>query len=63
VPRAPVWPNTRLNLIVALFGGGVLAVALAIGLHFLRQRLDTPDEIGDSLGLPVLGITPKIAGL
>lgn len=62
VPTAAVWPRTRLNLMVALFGGTLVGIGLVIGVERLRTRIDTPDDIGDALGLPVLGITPRIAG-
>jgi hypothetical protein len=58
-----VWPRSELNLVLALFAGCVLAVGLVVGHHYLRRRLTTPEDIGDSLGLPLLGVMPRISEL
>lgn len=34
-----------------------------LGLHYLRRRVITPDEIGQSLGLPLLGVAPRVNGV
>ena len=59
-PRAPVTPRKGLNLLLALFGGGVLAVGLAFFFEYLDNRIKTPDEIKAHLGLPFLGLIPTI---
>ena len=63
VPRAPVWPRRRLNLIIALLGGGFVAVGLALGLEYLNPRIAKPGDIATALGLPLLGVAPRIRGL
>jgi polysaccharide biosynthesis transport protein len=60
VPKWPVWPRERLNLVMAVLAGFVLVVGLVLALEFLKPRIKTAQDIGDALGLPVLGITPKI---
>jgi capsular exopolysaccharide synthesis family protein len=62
VPRGPVSPRRQLNLLIALLGGGLLAVGLAIGLEYVNPRLIRPGDVADTLGLPLLGVTPKIRG-
>jgi capsular exopolysaccharide synthesis family protein len=62
VPNTAVWPRASLNLFVALFGGLFVAVGLVFGLEYLNRRVDSPDDIGETLGIPVLGITPRVAG-
>ncbi len=37
-PRGPVRPNTRNNLLLALFGGAVLAIGLALFFDYLDNR-------------------------
>ena len=59
-PRAPVTPRKGLNLLLALFGGGMLAVGLAFFFEYLDNRIKTPDEIKAHLGLPFLGLIPTI---
>ncbi|MGE5243071.1 MAG: GumC family protein [Betaproteobacteria bacterium] len=59
-PRAPKSPNKLLNLTLALFGGGVLAVGLAFFFEYVDSRIKTPDEIRTHLGLSPLGMVPAI---
>ena len=60
VPRVPVWPRKRLNLIVALLGGAFIGIGLSFTREYLNPRLSTRDDIVAGLGLPVLGTAPKI---
>jgi capsular exopolysaccharide synthesis family protein len=59
-PRAPVTPRKGLNLLLALFGGGILAAGLAFFFEYLDNRIKTPDEIKAHLALPFLGLIPTI---
>ncbi len=61
VPRGPVSPRKGLNLLLALFGGLAFATGLAFFFEYLDNRIKTPDEIKAHLGLPFLGMIPKIA--
>lgn len=61
VPRSPVLPNTRRDLMFAFFAGCVIAVGLAFGFEYLDSRIRTPDEIKTHLGLPFLGLVPSLA--
>jgi len=60
-PRAPVRPRKRLNLLLALFGGGFFAAGMAWAVEYLNNRIKTPEEITVHLGLPFLGMIPEIA--
>ena len=62
VPRIPVWPRKQLNLIIALLGGGFLAVGLAFGVEYANPRITRADDIAQALGLPLLGAVPQIRG-
>jgi succinoglycan biosynthesis transport protein ExoP len=65
-PAAPVVPNTLLNLVLALAGGGVFAGSLAFFFEYMDNRIKSPEEIKTHLGLPCLGLlpalSPKLAG-
>ena len=61
VPGEPVSPRPLLNIALALLAGTVVAIGLALGLEFLRPRLLDPQDIASSLGLPLLGTTPRVA--
>lgn len=63
VPRFAIWPRTRLNLIIALFGGTIVAIGLALGLEYLNPRVVGPDHVGTVMGLSVLGVAPRVAAL
>lgn len=60
VPRSPVSPRKSLNLLLALFGGGIFAVGLAFFFEYLDNRVKSPEEIKNYLGLPFLGLVPAI---
>src|SRR5262249_54251112 len=60
VPRRPVTPDTNGNLLFALVGGTVLGLGLALFFEYLDNRLKTPDEIKQHLGLPFLGMVPAL---
>jgi len=59
-PRGPVRPNTRINLLVALFGGATLAIGLAFFFEYLDNRIKSPEEVKQHLGLPFLGMVPAL---
>ena len=60
-PTTPVWPNHRRNLLFALLGGAGFAIALAFGAEYLDNKLKSPEEIRDELGLRCLGLVPKLS--
>ena len=49
-----------LNLLLALFGGTLLACGLVFFFEYLDSRIKTPDEIRPHLGLPDLGLMPAL---
>jgi succinoglycan biosynthesis transport protein ExoP len=60
VPRAPLpdakWRHIALGAAGSLF----FTVVLAFGLHYLDERLRSPEDIETHLGLPYLGMLPKV---
>jgi succinoglycan biosynthesis transport protein ExoP len=60
VPRAPSSPNIPANLLLALFGGSLLAVGSALFFEYLDNRIKSPAEIKTHLGLSFLGIIPQV---
>lgn len=59
-PRRPTRPNTRLNLLLATFGGAIFAIGLAFFFEYVDNRIKSPDEVKQHLGLPVLGLVPAV---
>ena len=61
VPRSPVLPQHRSDLMLGLAAGLALAIGFALVLEHLDNRIKTPDEIAEHLSLPCLGLVPRIA--
>lgn len=57
-PRTPTSPKKMTNLLLALFGGSLLAIGLVFFFEYLDSRIKQPDEIKAQLGLPFLGMVP-----
>ncbi len=61
-PRTPISPQPVLNVLV----GALLGLAVGFVLAFLRERfvdrVRSPEDVEEKLGLPVLGVMPKIRG-
>jgi capsular exopolysaccharide synthesis family protein len=63
VPVAPVTPRRVLGLLVGLVGGAFLGIGLAFVFEYLDNRVKTPEEIEQALGIPSLGLVPMIASM
>ena len=61
VPRVPVRPNTRSNLLIGLLLSGVLAVAMALLCEAVDSRIQTPSDVKNTLRVPFLGILPYVS--
>jgi capsular exopolysaccharide synthesis family protein len=59
VPGAPIRPNKRLNLLVALVLGLLLGVGVSIVYRSLDTRIVTPDDLRP-MGLTLIGAVPTI---
>lgn len=62
LPDAPSSPSLFRNLLIALFLGAALsAVVVYLREHF-DDEIRSPDELEQRLGLPMLGVIPRIEG-
>ncbi len=59
-PMAAFKPSWRNNLLMGLFGGGILGIALAFFVSHLDRSLRTPEQVEESLQLPALGVIPSL---
>ena len=59
-PLRPVSPQKSINMVLALFGGSVLACGLVFFFEYMDSRIKSPDEIKQHLGLPHLGMLPTL---
>ncbi|RYZ11971.1 MAG: chain length determinant protein EpsF [Comamonadaceae bacterium] len=54
VPLSPSSPNLGLNLLIAAFGGTLLAIGFALLLELRNRRIRSPEDLIQMLDLPVL---------
>lgn len=59
-PKTPIKPNRKKNLALGLVLGLMLGVGLVFLIDYMDQTVKTSDDVRDKLGLPVLGIIPRI---
>jgi capsular exopolysaccharide synthesis family protein len=60
VPRNPVSPLLRRNLMLSSLVGFILAVCFAFFAEYLDTRIKSPDEIKTYLRLPCIGLLPAL---
>jgi capsular exopolysaccharide synthesis family protein len=63
VSRVPVLPRSRLNLSVGILFGFVIAIGLAFLLEYFNPRITGANEVSELLGVPLLGVTPRVPAL
>lgn len=60
VPTRAVLPNRRYDLLISCLAACVLGLGLAFGVEYLDSRLKTPDDVRTHLGIPFLGLVPRV---
>lgn len=58
-PPAPISPNKRLNVLLAVVLGLIFAGLLAFVLEYLQDTVQTPDRVERRFGLVSLGAVPE----
>ena len=59
-PTSPSGPNRPLYVAVALLGGLFLSVAVVVVEDMLNTRVRSDEEVGELLGIPVIGHVPAM---
>jgi polysaccharide biosynthesis transport protein len=59
-PRAPIRPNTIVNLGVGTLIGMILGIALAVAREQMDSSLKTPADVESRLGLTFVGMIPAL---
>lgn len=60
IPKTPVYPRVKLNIVVGLMLGLLLALGVALVLEMLDTTIKNQDDITRHLGVPLLGIIPRV---
>ena len=60
IPQRPSSPRPLLNLLLGLLVGAALGAALALALEQMDEAITDPEEMESVLGLPSLGVVPKL---
>jgi len=58
VPEAPIKPNKKTNMAIALLIGFMLGIGVVFIIEFLDDTIKTPEDIKKHLDLPVIGTIP-----
>lgn len=59
-PKVPIKPNTKKNLALGLILGLMLGCGAAFFLEYLDDTINDAEKVQSELGLPVIGIIPRI---
>lgn len=59
----PAKPNVVMNLLLGAFGGVFLGLAFVFVIAFLDDRIKSAFDVETSVGLPLIGIVPRIKRL
>jgi capsular exopolysaccharide synthesis family protein len=62
LPERPSSPRLLFNLAAALLAGLVLGAGMALLFEQIDEGITDPIEVEQLLGLPLVGVTPKLAG-
>lgn len=60
LPNRPVSPRLLVNLLVAIFAGGIVGIAVAAALNQIDETIGEPETIRTRLGLSLLGALPLV---
>ncbi len=60
VPKLPFEPNLSRVVIQSLIVSLGLGIAIAFALNFIDDTIKTPEDVRKKLGLPAIGIIPRI---
>lgn len=58
-PVEPTSPKLVLNIAVALFAGGLLAIAVVIAREMMDRRVRSIEDVAQAIALPVIGVLPS----
>ncbi len=60
VPQKPIKPKKALNLAIAFFIGLIVSIGLTFILEYTDNTVKTEEDVNRYLGIPVIGVVPKV---
>ena len=63
MPKSPTWPKLSTILIVCVFGGTGIGMAVVYAIDILDDRFRSPEELRAQLGTPVLAMVRQLEDL
>ena len=60
VPNSPSSPNIRRNTLIGFLAGGVLISVVILVVEVLDDRVKTPEDVEEALGITLLGVVPNM---
>lgn len=61
-PLLPISPNPKINIILSLLAGLIIAMCAVAALETFHDGVRTPDEVEQRFGVPLLGVIPRLKG-
>lgn len=60
IPKKPIKPKKFFNICITFFLGLVFSLGISFLLEYMDNTLKTEQDINKYLGLPVIGVVPKV---
>jgi polysaccharide biosynthesis transport protein len=60
LPAEPSSPRLTINLLLFTLAGAIVALAAVAILEAIEDGVSEPEDVSERLGLPLLGVTPKL---
>jgi capsular exopolysaccharide synthesis family protein len=60
LPQFPSKPRKKIIVLLGIFLGAMIGLALSFILDLINQQIKTPDELEGVSGLPTLGVVPNL---
>lgn len=59
LPKTPVNPNPKQNIVMAAFLGIMISLGIIFILEYMDNTLKTEEDVERNIGLPVIGVIPR----
>jgi len=63
VPKSPSSPNIRRNVVLGFFAGAIVMTLIVLFVEVIDDRVKSPEDIEEVMGLSLLGVVPEMSKL